>query len=68
MKKIFAVLLILSMLLVLAACTVDPEKCDICTVDEDGDGICDECGSELQPNVPDPDLQTPIIPIPGTGN
>ena len=66
MKKIFSVLLILAMLLALASCSEEP--CEMCITDEDGDGICDKCGSEIKPIIPGSsgEIQTPIIPIPGT--
>ena len=40
----------------------------MCITDEDGDGICDECGSEIEPIVPGSNggITLPTIPIPGT--
>lgn len=56
MKKIISTLLIFGTLLLFASCGKDCEHID----DSPIDGVCDECGEELEPITPG-DL--PIVPI-----
>jgi len=64
MKKIIAIVLVLTLVFAFVACGGGEEECTEHVDINPYDGICDNCGAELDPVEPG---GTPLLPV-GPGN